>query len=255
MRVDQLFVDPGAAALRQLRGVQLTRGEHHLAQLPVNDVPIDIDVRKVVVGADLLELPQRVLEHAPVPEPDVLQRGLIVLRISRLDRRLGRERALGETIQPVRLPRELDVVRDVRLLADKLVGLHDEALDISADGTCPDVEHERGECCSDEPADPSGNERRHHDCDSAGGQCERHEQPAGQRDVRLRVGHTGKDRVILEQVLESPEVHLHGDGGEQEAERDSEPAHRCGVLSEHGDGPARRGSRWRPGKRTGPSRT
>ena len=52
--------------------------------------------------------------------------------------------------------------------------------------------------------------------------------------MRLRVCHTGKDGVILEQALESPEVHLHGDGGEQEAERDSEPAHRSGVLSEHG---------------------
>ena len=72
--VDELLVDPVAAALRQFVDVQLARGEHHLAGRAVDFIAIDVDVGKVVVGADFLNLTQRVLQRTPVPQPDVLQR-------------------------------------------------------------------------------------------------------------------------------------------------------------------------------------
>ena len=54
--VDQFFVDPVAAALRKLVDVQLTGGEHYLASGAVDFVAIDVDVGKIVIGADFLDL-------------------------------------------------------------------------------------------------------------------------------------------------------------------------------------------------------
>ena len=61
MGVDQLLVDPVAAALRKLLDVQLARGEHDLANGAIDLIAININIGKVVVGADLLYLAQRVL--------------------------------------------------------------------------------------------------------------------------------------------------------------------------------------------------
>ena len=52
--------------------IQLTAGEHHLAKCAVEVIAIDVDVRKVIVGANLLNLAQRILQRVPIPEPDVL---------------------------------------------------------------------------------------------------------------------------------------------------------------------------------------
>ena len=85
VRVDQFLVDPVPAALGQPFDVQLARGEHHLPDLAIHFVAVDVDVREVVVGADFLDLPERVLQRAPVPQPNVLQRVLIVGRVRGLD--------------------------------------------------------------------------------------------------------------------------------------------------------------------------
>ena len=116
--VDQLFVDPVAAALRELVDVQLARGQHNLASGAVDCIAINVDVRKIVVGADFLDLTKRVLQRAPVPQPDVLQRSLIVRRVGGLDGRLCGKFALQDPVQPVRLPSKFDVVGDVGLLAN-----------------------------------------------------------------------------------------------------------------------------------------
>ena len=42
-------------------------------------IAVDVDVGKIVVGADFLYLPQRILESTPVPKTDVLQCRLIVV--------------------------------------------------------------------------------------------------------------------------------------------------------------------------------
>ena len=105
MSVDQLLVDPVAAALRELIDAQFARSEHHLACRAIDLITINVDVGKVVIGADFLNLTQRVLEGVPVPQPDVLQRSLIVGRVSRFDRRLSRKLALRDSIQSVGLPR------------------------------------------------------------------------------------------------------------------------------------------------------
>ena len=70
VRVDELFIDPVAAALGKLFDIQLAGGEHHLAHVAVDLIAIDIHVREIVIGADFLDLPQRILQGMPVPQPD-----------------------------------------------------------------------------------------------------------------------------------------------------------------------------------------
>src|SRR6516162_11081884 len=65
--VDELLVDPVAAALRKLLDVQFARGEHDLTHGAVDFIAIDVDVGEVVVRTDFLNLPQGVLKCAPVP--------------------------------------------------------------------------------------------------------------------------------------------------------------------------------------------
>ena len=130
MGVDQLLVNPVAAALRELIDVQLARGEHHFASRAVDVISINVDVGKVVVGADFLNLAQRVLKRVPVPQPDVLKRSLIVRRIGRLDGGLSGKLALRDPVQSVGLPRQVGVVDNVGLLANQFVRFDDKAADV-----------------------------------------------------------------------------------------------------------------------------
>ncbi len=98
VRVDQFLVDPVPAALGQPLDVQLARGEHHLPDLAIHLVAIDVDVGEVVVGADFLDLPERVLQRAPVPQANVLQRVLIVWRVCGFDGGLCWKRLLRDAI-------------------------------------------------------------------------------------------------------------------------------------------------------------
>src|SRR6185437_745582 len=56
MSVDQLFVDPITAALRQLFYIQLARRKHYLANCTVDFIAVDVNVGKVVVGTNFLYL-------------------------------------------------------------------------------------------------------------------------------------------------------------------------------------------------------
>ncbi len=132
VRVNQLLVDPVTAALRELLDVQLPRAKHYFANLAVDFIAINVDVGKVVISADFLDLAERVLQCPPVPEPDVLKRSLIVRRISRLDSRLRRKLALHDLVQSIGLACQLDVVGNVGLLANQLVRLHNKATDVPA---------------------------------------------------------------------------------------------------------------------------
>ncbi len=112
--VDQLLVDPVAAALGQLVDAQFAGADHDLTHAAVDLVAVDVDVGEVVVGPDLLDLAERVLQRAPVPQADVVERRAVARGVDRLDARLDRKRALRDPVQAERLLRHLNVVRDVR---------------------------------------------------------------------------------------------------------------------------------------------
>src|SRR5262249_4757547 len=106
-------------------------------------IPVDIDIREVVVGADFLNLTQRILQRAPVPETDVLQRLLIVLRVHRGDARLGWKRNLLDAVERERLPCHLDVVGDIGTLPNQSVRLDHETVHVPADDRHADVDDDR----------------------------------------------------------------------------------------------------------------
>ena len=133
MGVDQLLVDPVATALREPIDVQLARGEHHLTSHAIDLIAINVDVGKVVVGADFLNLTQGILESVPVPQTNVLKSSLIIRRVGRCDVCLSGKLALRNSVQSVGLPRQFDVVGNIGLLANELVWFHDKAADVPAD--------------------------------------------------------------------------------------------------------------------------
>ena len=149
--VDELLVDPVAAALGEFVDVEFAGGEHDLAQGAVEGVAVDVDVGKVVVGADLLDLAQGVLEGAPVPEADVLEGGLIFCGLGGFDGGFGGKLALEEAIEAEGSASHLDVVGDVGLLANEFVGFDDEVGDVPADYCEDEVTERCGSDGGDEP--------------------------------------------------------------------------------------------------------
>ena len=99
----QLLVDPGAA--RQAARVQLARRQHDLPVLAVDDVAIVVDPGEVVVGADLLDLPEGIEQRLVVPERHVLDRGGVAFEVRPREPGVARELPLFHLVEPERLAR------------------------------------------------------------------------------------------------------------------------------------------------------
>ncbi len=75
--VDELLLGPGAVRAEQL-DVQLARGQHDLALLVLDLVAVDVDVGEAVVAAEVLLLPERRQQRPVVPQPQVVDRRLVL---------------------------------------------------------------------------------------------------------------------------------------------------------------------------------
>src|SRR6267378_6507528 len=142
MRVDELFVDPVATADRQLVDVQLARREHHLADRAADLVSVNVDGGKLVIGPDFLNLPQRVLQSAHVPQTDIFERRLIIGRFDCLDPGFRGKRVRLYPVERKCAPCHLYVMRNERTLPHQLVRPHDEATDVPAHHADKDVADE-----------------------------------------------------------------------------------------------------------------
>ncbi len=162
MRINKFLVDPIATALGELIDVELACGKHHLTRCAVDFIAIDIDIGKVVVGSNFLNLTQRVLECAPVPQSDVLQCSLIVCRIGRLDGRLSGKFAVRKAVQSIGPPRQVNIVGNVGSLANQFVGLHDKAADVPAQYLKYEIRDDGGSDRRHQPA----HARHRHDIDA-----------------------------------------------------------------------------------------
>ena len=130
MRVHKPFVDPIARLFRQLIDIKLTGRDHHLPHLAANRVTVNIDIRKVVVGSDLLDLPQRVLESVPIPQADVGERAAVCGQIERGGCYVSGVIANLDILDIETGARAGDVVFDIRRLAVEFVRFNDKALNI-----------------------------------------------------------------------------------------------------------------------------
>ena len=92
-------------------------------------IAVDVDVLEGVVGPDLLQLPEGLLERLPVPKADVVDGVLVRLDVRHRQRRV---RVVGANVDPIEAEGyagEVDVALEVGLLERQLVGLDHEALD------------------------------------------------------------------------------------------------------------------------------
>ena len=129
MGVEQVPVLPGG---RWKLGVgQLPGGQHDLAVLTVDHVPVLVHAGEIVVGPDLLELLVRTPERTLVLDLEVVDGRDVVLYVPCRQVFLDLEGHLVNLFQAVCLQRIIDTVLDVRRLPVVLVGRHHEILDES----------------------------------------------------------------------------------------------------------------------------
>ena len=123
----QPAVDPGDALAGQIAG-QLAGREQHLPLAIAHPVPVDVDVLERIVGADLLQLPEGLLERLPIPKTNVVDRVPVRLDRSHVEGGTGLVSAHLDRSQAEGLPCELDVAPEIGLLERQLVRQHNEAL-------------------------------------------------------------------------------------------------------------------------------
>ncbi len=228
MGVDQLFVDPVAAALRQLVHVQFACGQHHLANRTAELISIDVDSRKVVVSPDFLNLTERILQRPPVPKPYVLERRLIAGRFHRLDSGVGGKRVGLDAVEREGPPRHFYVVLNEGTFSHQLIRRDDEIADVPAHPGDDEVADDGRNGDRQQPARARSIDRGDRGYDRAHEQRHADHQCAAQGDVSVRVGDTREDRTILEQMIEAPEVRAHREHQQErgEARRQAAPESR-----------------------------
>jgi len=111
VRIRQPLVDPDPA--RQILRGELPRGQGHLPVLPVDAVPIDIDIRELVIRPDLLELAVGGEQGPGVPQADILEGRLVLAQVLKGQRLFGRELPLLDVVQAVGEAGVADVEVDV----------------------------------------------------------------------------------------------------------------------------------------------
>ncbi len=128
MRKLQMSIDPVVRSLRQLLS-ELAGAHHHLPIIAINRVPIDVDVVKLVVRPNLLQLPVRLNEKTRIPQTNVVD-GLLVRRdVLGGQGRLCRIRSFLELIELKGFPCHLDVVLEVRPLYLKFIRIDRDGVD------------------------------------------------------------------------------------------------------------------------------
>ena len=216
MREGQPLVDPRSRG--QTLGIQLARAEHDLAVLPVDRVAVVVDRDEVVVGADLLDLAERVEKRLLVPERHVLERGGIRVDVRAREQRVTRELALRDAVEIERRARRVHVVDDVGRLAHLLVRRDDEALDDARVGDSADRD---GSVQRDGRSERPERRHRHLVGRERRGSERGHEQQRERRHSRVNVGvaRAVRDRRRRREQIGRPEP---GGEGQHQEERGRE---------------------------------
>ncbi len=194
VRIRQPLVDPDPA--RQILRRELPRRQGHLPVLPVDAVPIDIDIRELVVGPDLLELAVGGEQGPRVPQADILEGRLVLTQVLKRQCLLCRKLPLLDIVQAVGQTGVADVEVDVRLLLVDLVGRHPIALDQARVGhTSQDRHaHQRGEAPQEGAPAPETNRDETQDSN----QARQDQQRPQDRELGVNVGIPGaKDHTPL----------------------------------------------------------
>jgi hypothetical protein len=216
--VDEPFVEPSATGEALL--VEFSGRDHHLSELAVDHVTVDVDVPDAVERPDLLQLRVGRPQHRRVPEPDVVDRRLV--GVDRLGVEIARclERVHFDASESEGRVRGLDVVAVELTLLVELVRLHLEALhhrrvDPTDDDRSTEPESHRHQRQSP-AAEPEIHEQDHGgDERNQDQQIERRHPGVHVRVERAeRVGPTGDEQ--LPPVERVPDGFEQGDTGEED---------------------------------------
>ena len=124
--------------------VELPGREQDLAVLPVDPVAVVVHRDEVVVGADLLELPEGLEQRLPVPQPHVLDGGRVGPDVGQGEAGLAGQLADLHAVEPPRLAGGGDVVPEVGRLAGQLGRRHHELLHDRREEAAPEDGHAPG---------------------------------------------------------------------------------------------------------------
>ena len=196
MSIDKTFVHPVLRAGRQLVQAEFANTQHHFLWLSVDDVAIHIDVGKVVVRTNLLDLAERRLQRAPVPQTNIVEGVRVSGRIEHGIREPRFERKFLHMIQAEGLSRQSDIVPDVWRLADEFVRANHKRRNITRHQNARD--HIRERRYSRRQCKIPNSLRLHVGCcdRSAGDQCCNYKPEAGQDGVVINITDARKEIVL-----------------------------------------------------------
>ncbi len=206
VREGEALVHPGAA--RQRFVVQLARREHGLAQLAIQPVAVVVHRDEVVVGADLLNLRERIEQRRVVPQPYVVHCCAVVFDVGHGELVFLVETAHHDPIQRVGAVGRLDVVIEIGALALELVRRHDEALQHGRVKPAPDLDHTDHDREHEEHAPALFRDHQHQrdgrsDCDAG-----LHRED-GERAVHIRVAWSREQARRAVHQLEAIQIKPH----------------------------------------------
>ena len=177
--------------------VEFARREHHLADRTVKLVAIDVDIRKVVVSPDGLDLTQGILQRTPIPQPDVRKSRLVAGPLQSLHSGVRGKCLRPYSIERVSPTRHADVVRDEGALARQLVRGDDEVVDVPLHAGNDHVAGDGGNGRGEQPYRARSRHRDHPSDGRTEQQRRADHERAAQSDVGVRVSDPRKNRAVL----------------------------------------------------------
>ena len=200
----QVLVDEGPG--RQRRRVELPGREQDLAVPAVDLVAVVVHRDEVVVGADLLELPEGLEQRLPVPEPDVLDGRRVGLDVGQGEIGLALELPGLHAVDPPRLAGRGDVVDEIRRLPGQLGGRHHELLHDHRNEAAPDdaqrhIAADRQEGVAGQPLPETANQ------DGDGGEDGDEGRDSERRQAGVEIGVAGPDQRAGGRVEQAGDVH------------------------------------------------
>jgi len=237
VRVGQTLVHPRPA--RQAGRVELACRQHHLAKLTVDPVPVVVHRDELVVGADLLELRERVEQRLVVPQPHVLEGGRVVGDVGLRELSLAGEGPGLHLVQPERAACGGDVVLNVGRLAHLLVRVDVETLEQRRVPLPGDGHGEVGPDGGRHRPEPGAEGVEHGEAGAEDGHDHDH-QRCGHAGVHVGVARAVEDRARgVDQVLRALQPGPPGQEQEQDGAEQRQVAPRAGGEGERAGEAAR----------------
>ncbi len=113
MGIDEVSIDPGICLGRKLIDHQLPGGQHDLSILVIDEITIHVHIVKIVIEPYGLNLPVGLKQRTLVPDPDILNRYIMLLDVFHTEFITNRKIDFFYPIQIIGLTGIINIVGDV----------------------------------------------------------------------------------------------------------------------------------------------